>query len=153
MSVSIRSEGIKTVSLLRINEVLSFRFHTKRAQLFSSQNNGLPRGPRTRDTMTTEVQPLVGLSRHQYGPRPAAAKSNSCSRKCHLHARTGQFSASERAQRDWPLRVGYGDSIALDTRARANLYAVEFGRSDIERRRLMTLICEACWTNGATLDG
>jgi hypothetical protein len=141
VSVSILFEGITTVSLLTINEVLSLRFHTRRAQFFCSQNNGLPRGPRTRNTMTTEVQPLVGLSRHRCGPRPAAAKSNSCSRKCHLHARTGQFSASESAQRDWPLRVGYGNSITLDNRARANLYAVEFGRSDIERRRLMTLIC------------
>jgi len=55
VSVSILSEGITTVFLFTIEEVPGFQFLTKRAQLFSSQNNGLPRGPRTRNTMPTEL--------------------------------------------------------------------------------------------------
>ena len=43
VSVSILSEGITTVFLFTIDEVLGFQFLTKRAQLFSSQNSGLPR--------------------------------------------------------------------------------------------------------------
>jgi hypothetical protein len=41
VSVSILSEGITTVFLFTIDEVVGFQFLTRRAQLFSSQNNGL----------------------------------------------------------------------------------------------------------------
>jgi hypothetical protein len=53
-----------------------------------------------------------------------------------------------RARKAWLRHVGN-----IQYRRQAYQYAVAFARSEIERHRLMTLICWPCWADGAILDG
>lgn len=62
----------------------------------------------------------------------------------HAYGRTTVVSWKPPLRSHWvkgPMWVGYGNSPTFDTGAWAYQYAVVFGRSDIERRRLMMLIC------------